>query len=146
MMADCSFDSSALKGNWYELPSDLVFRNCLIKTKDDEPFLSLGGYTIGKIGFDRCTVSGRSSLVDIKDLRRHPYPASADPLGNPDRKQGVILFRAMKWNSSALNVLTHVRDPDPSPKKIKIFDKNNNWPKGVTVTSDIPATWELKRK
>ena len=146
MMADCSFDSSALKGNWYELPSDLVFRNCLIKTKDDEPFLSLGGYTVGKIGFVGCTVSGKLNLVDVKDLRAIPYPADSDPSANPDRKPGVIAFCATKWKSAAETVLTHVKAAEPSSKKIKILDKNNNWPKGVTVTSDIPASWELKRK
>jgi hypothetical protein len=145
MMADCSFDSSALKGNWYELPSDLVFRNCFIKTKDDEPFLRLGGYTVGKIGFDGCTVSGRLNLVDVTDLRAIPYPADADPSANPDRKPGVIAFRSTKWKSAAETVLTHVKSANPSAKKITILDKNNQWPKGVNVMVDVPDRWEVKK-
>ena len=144
-VTDCSFDGSTLEGNWYELPSDFVFKNCEIQTKDDATFLRIGGYTVGKIGFDGCAVSGESALVDIKDLRRIPYPANADPAANPDLKMGVIAFRGTKWTSSAKTVLTHVKDANPSPKKITILEKNNKWPDGVAVATDLPATWKLKQ-
>ena len=143
-MTDCSFEGMDIQGNWYELPSDLLFRNCTIRTKDDSPFLRLGGYTVGRIGFDGCTVSGRQGLVDIKDLRRFPLPPNADPGMNPDKKPGTVAFRRTKWKSEAKTVLSHVKDGNPSPKKIMILDKDNAWPDDVSVVVDIPATWVVR--
>ncbi len=143
-LTDCTFDGTDMLGNWFESPSDLVFRNCTIRTRDDSPFLRLGGYTVGKIGFDGCTVSGRQCLVDIKDLRRILLPANADPETNPDNRQGTIALRRTNWKSEAKTVLSHVKEANPSPKKIKILDKDNAWPADVSVVDDMPATWELK--
>ena len=143
-LVDCTFEGTDMQGNWFEFPTDFLFRNCKIKTKDDSPFLRLGGYTVGKVGFDDCVVSGKQGLVDIKDLRRIQLPPNVDQTTNPDKKPGTIAFRRMKWNSEAKVVLTHVKDADPSPKKITILDKENKWPKDVSVVVDLPAVWELK--
>ena len=143
-LTGCTFEGTDLQGNWWEMPSDFVFRDCKIKTKDDAPFLKLGGYAVGRVGFDGCTVSGKQALVDIKDLRRIQLPPNADPASNPDNKPGTIALRQVKWESEATTVLTHVKDANPSPKKIAILDKGNAWPDGVAVAVDLPATWELK--
>ena len=82
--------------------------------------------------------------MDIKDLRRILLPANADPETNPDNRPGTIALRRMNWKSEAKTVLSHVKDANPSPKKIKILDKDNAWPAGVAVVDDMPATWELK--
>ena len=140
----CTFEGTDIQSNWWDFPSDFLFRKCTIRTKDDSAFLRLGGYSVGKVGFDDCTVSGKQALVDIKDLRRIQLPANADPATNPDKKPGSVAFRRTKWKSEAKTVLSHVKDTNPSPKKITILDKGNAWPKGVSVAVDIPATWEIK--
>ena len=142
--ADCTFEGTEILGNWFEFPSDLLFRNCTIRTKDDSPFLRLGGYTVGKIGFDGCTVFGKQGLVDVKDLRRIQLPPNVDQSTNPDKRPGAIAFRWTQWKSEAKTVLSHVKDANPSPKKITILDKDNTWPKDVSVMTDVPTTWELK--
>ena len=142
--ADSAFEDTDLLGDWFETPSDIVFRNCKIRTRNDSAFLRLGGYTVGRIGFDGCTVAGERSLVDIKDLRRFPLPKNAAPETNPDLKPGAVAFRRTKWSGEAGTVLSHVKDANPSPKKISILDKDNTWPKGVLVAADIPSAWELK--
>ena len=143
-MSDCAFEGTTVRGNYWDRPADLVFRNCTIKTCDDSPFLKLGVYTVGKIGFDGCTVSGVQSLVDVFDLRSISVPANSDPAANPDRLHGTVALRKTKWNGEAKTVLVHGKDPKPSPKKITILDKENSWPNGVSVATDILPTWELK--
>ena len=144
-LSGCSVEGTDIQGNWWEPPSDLLFTACAIRTRDDAAFLRLGVYTVGRIGFDGCTVSGRQPLVDIKDLRRIALPPNADPEANPDGKPGAILFLRTSWKSEAKTVLTHVKDGNPSPKKIAIIDRNNAWPQGVSVASDLPSHWELKQ-
>ena len=141
----CTFEDTDLQGNWWEPPSDLLFKNCTIQTKDDSPFLRLGVYTVGKIGFDGCTVSGKQPLVDIKDLRQILLPPNTATETNPDKKPGTVAFIRTKWESEAKLVLTHVKDGNPSPKKITILDEDNAWPEDITVATDLPATWELKQ-
>ena len=143
-MADCDFEGTTVRGNYWDKPADLVFRNCKIKTCDDSPFLKLGVYTVGKIGFDGCTVSGAQSLVDVFDLRSIAVPANSDPAANPDRLPGTIALRRTKWNGEAKTVLVHGKNPKLSPKKITILDKENSWPNGVSVAADILPTWEMK--
>ena len=41
-------------------------------------------------------------------------------------------------------MLTHAKDGNPSPKKIAIVDRENDWPEGVAVAADLPPSWELK--
>ncbi len=140
----CAFNGTVLEGNWWEPPSDLLFRNCAIRTRDDVAFLRLGVYSVGKIAFNGCAVSGGQSLVDIKDLRRIALPPNAGPGKNPDDRPGAILFRRTEWKGDAKTVLTHVKDANPSPKKISVIDKDNAWPAGVTVVPDTPPFWERK--
>ena len=142
--AGCTFEGTDLQGNWWEPPSGLLFKDCTIRTKDDAPFLRLGVYTVGKIGFDGCTVSGRQPLVDVKDLRRIQPPPNTPPEANPDRKPGAVLFRRTKWESEAKTVLTHAKDANPSPKPIVIVDRDNDWPEDVVVATDLPPSWELR--
>ena len=52
--------------------------------------------------------------------------------------------RRTKWESEAGTVLTHAKDGNPSPKKIAIVDRENDWPEGVAVAADLPPSWELK--
>ena len=143
-LGGCTFEGTDFQGNWWEPPSDLLFKDCTIRTKDDAPFVRLGGYTVGKIGFDGCTVSGRQGLVDVKDLRRILIPPNADPETSPDNRPGTVLFRRTKWESEAKLVLTHAKDANPSPKRIEIVDQDNEWPEDVVVATDLPPTWELK--
>lgn len=142
---DSTFDRSRISGNWWDPPSDFFFRNCTIATADDSGFLCLGGYTVGRIGFDGCTVSGVRELVDIKDLRRILFLPKSNIETNPDTMPGTVAFRRIKWMSSAKTVLSHVKDANPSPKKIKILDKENVWPEDVAVAVDLPQSWELNR-
>jgi hypothetical protein len=143
-LSGCTFEGTDLQGNWWEPPSELLFKDCTIRTKDDAPFLRLGGYTVGRIGFDGCTVSGKQALVDVKDLRRIQLPPNAAPETNPDNKPGSVLFRRTKWEGEAKTVLTHAKDANPSPKRISIVDKDNDWPEDVAVATDLPPTWELR--
>ena len=143
-MTDCRFDSSVVQGNYWEKPSDLVFRKCTIKTRDDAAFLKLGVYTIGKIGFDGCTVAGGQPLVDVKDLRRIQLPPNAKVGENPDDRPGTIAFRGTKWTGGAKTVVVQEKNMRPSPKKIQILDKGNAWPGDVAVVRDLPTSWEKK--
>ena len=143
-MADCAFEGTTVRGNYWEKPADLVFKNCKIKTCDDSPFIKLGVYTVGKIGFDGCTVSGVQSLVDVFDLRSIAVPANSDPAANPDRLPGTIALRKTKWNGEAKTVVVRGKGPSQSSKKITILDKENSWPNGVSVATDVLPTWEMK--
>ena len=146
VFTDCAFDKTTLEGNYWERPTDFLFRNCTIATADDASFLRLGLYTVGRIGFDRCAVTGRQSLVDVKDLRRIQLLPQEDPATNPDKKPGGFAFRRITWKSAAKTVLTHVKDANPSPKPVTIRDRDNTWPKGVALATDHPSTWEVKSK
>ncbi len=112
--------------------------------EDDAPFLRLGVYTVGRIGFDGCTVSGKQALVDVKDLRRIALPPNVDPEANPDKRPGSVAFRRTKWESESALALSHVKDGNPSPKQIVILDQGNAWPEGVSVATDLPPTWERR--
>jgi len=143
-LTNCTFDRTTFGGNYWERPSDLLFRDCTIRTADEAAFLRLGLYTVGKIGFDGCTVSGKRSLVNVSDLRRIQLLPHEDPATNPDKDPGTIAFRRTKWESEARTVLVQAKDGNPSPKKLTILDKDNAWPKGVAVATGFPETWELK--
>ncbi len=134
-MSDCTFDGTTVQGNYWEKPSDLLFLNCAIQTRDDAPFLKLGIYTIGKIGFDGCTVTGGQSLVNVSDLRSISRPANADPATNPDNLPGTIELRNIKWRSKAKTVIAIAPGEKRSPKKISVLDKENIWPDGLAVSA-----------
>ena len=144
-MTGCTFKGTTLGGNYWQKPADFIFRDCTIGTKDDAAFLKLGVYTIGKIGFDGCTVTGGQPLVDVKDLRRIQLPPNAKAGVNPDDRPGTIALRGMKWASGAKTVVVQEKNRNPSPKKIQILDKGNAWPDGVSVAKDIPPAWELRK-
>ena len=141
-MVGCTLDATTVQGNYWEKPADLLFRNCAIRTRDDAPFLKLGVYTIGQVGFDGCTVSGGRSLVDVSDMRPiKPLPNAA----NTDDLPGRIALRGTKWTGDAKTVVTHGAPGGAlSPKKISILDKGNAWPAGVTVATDLPVSWRLE--
>ena len=92
-MTDCAFDATTVQGNYWEKPADFRFRNCAIRTRGDAPFLKFGVYTIGRIDFGGCAVSGKGCLVDVRDLRPIRLPANADPAANPDNRDGAIVVR-----------------------------------------------------
>ncbi len=144
-MTDSALDATTIQGNYWEKPTDFAFRNCAIKTRDELPFLKLGVYTIGKIGFDGCAVSGKGSLVDVGDLRPIRFPANADPSTNPDLRPGEIALHGTKWKSEAKTVVTHAigRKDALSPKRITIVDNASTWPEGVNVATDLPDGWKL---
>ena len=146
-LSDCTFDATTIQGNYWENPSDLVFKNCKITTRDDAPFLKLGVYTIGRIGFDGCSVSGKKSLVLVSDLRPISRPPNADPATNPDNKPGAIAIRGTKWASEAKQVIDHAALAGTvSTKSIVIHDKGGNaLTDGVVLIDDkFPLTWERK--
>ena len=144
-MAGCTFDGATVQGNWWEKPADLAFKNCTIKMHGEAP-LKLGAYTVGKIEFDGCEVSGEGSLVDVKDLRPIQLPANVPAAENPDLKPGTIALRGMKWTGASSPVVSHAAAPAdaPSQKKISILGSGNDWPEGVVVATELPASWELK--
>ena len=145
-MSGCTLDGATVQGNWWEKPADLMFKNCTITMSGSEPPLKLGTYTVGKIEFDGCEISGKGSLVDVKDLRPIQLPANVPAAENPDLKPGTIALRGTKWTSESSPVVSHVAAPSsaPSQKKISILDTDNDWPEGVVVATDLPASWELK--
>ena len=144
-MSGCTFDGATVQGNWWEKPADLAFKNCTIKMHGEAP-LKLGAYTVGKIEFDDCEVSGEGSLVDVKDLRPIQLPANVPAAENPDLKPGTIALRGMKWTGASSPVVSHAAAPAdaPSQKKISILGSGNDWPEGVVVATELPASWELK--
>ena len=144
-MSGCTFDGATVQGNWWEKPADLAFKNCTIKMHGEAP-LKLGAYTVGKIEFDGCEVSGEGSLVDVKDLRPIQLPANVPAAENPDLKPGTIALRGMKWTGASSPVVSHAAAPAdaPSQKKISILGSGNDWPEGVVVATELPASWELK--
>lgn len=144
-MSGCALDGATVQGNWWEKPADLAFKNCTIKMRG-EALLKLGAYTVGKIEFDGCEVSGEGSLVDVKDLRPIQLPANVPAAENPDLKPGTIALRGMKWTSESSPVVSHAAAPAgaPSQKKISVIANGNEWPEGVVVATDLPASWELK--
>ena len=143
-MTGCTFTGSTVEGNWWESPANVRFRNCTIATRVDSAFMKLGVYTIGKIGFDRCAVSGREALINVKDLRPLKF-CQGD--ANPDLETGRIALRGIAWKSTAKTVITHGTGQHEalSTKKISIVDKSKAWPKGVAVATDLFPTWELKK-
>ena len=138
------FAGTSFSGGYWQKPADFIFKDCTIGTKDDAAFLKLGVYTIGKIGFDGCTVTGGQPLVDVKDLRRIQLPPNAKAGVNPDDRPGTIALRGTKWKCAAKTVVVQEKNRNPSPKKIQILDKGNDWPKDVTIATDIPSAWTLK--
>lgn len=144
-MSGCLFEKTIVQGNYWEKPSEIIFRDCRIETHGDAPFLKLGVYTVGKIGFDGCAVAGAGSLVDVHDLRPISRPANADPSTNPDNLPGLIALRRTKWNGDARTVVAHGKlIGSVSAKKVTILDKENAWPEGVSVATDLPGSWEMK--
>lgn len=143
-MTDCVFDAAFLRGNYWEKPANLVFKNCTIATAADQAFLRLGVYTLGKIGFDGCTVSGERSLVDVFDLRPISFPASADPATNSDLQPGTIALREIAWKSGAKAAVVCGKGNVVSPKKITVLDKGNTWPEGVGAVAGQPSAWQVK--
>ncbi len=144
-LSNCSFDDTRVQGNYWEYPSDLTFGSCRINTPGDAAFLRLGVYTVGRIVFDGCTVSGARSLVDIHDMRPIARPPSADPATNPDRLPGSVEIRRTKWASEAKTVVAHGKEiPPVSQKKITVNGRGSIWPKGVKVTDDVPGGWVVK--
>ena len=103
-------------------------------------------FAVGKIEFDGCEVSGEGSLVDVKDLRPIQLPSNVPAAENPDFKPGTIALRGTKWTSESSLVVSHAAAPAaaPSQKKISILESGNDWPEGVVVATDLPASWELK--
>ena len=143
-LTDCTLTNTTVQGNWWERPADLQFENCRITTKDDSPFLKLGLYTVGRIDFNGCTVSGKKSLIDIKDLRRIQLLPNEDPETSPDKNPGEIVISNVKWESEAKALVVHAKDGNPSPKKLTIAGKDNTLPEDVVVAADPLDTWELK--
>ena len=143
-MEGCSFDGTVVKGNYWEHPADLLFRDCKIETKAEEAFLRLGVYSVGRIGFDGCGVTGTQSLVDVFDMRPLSLPANADPATNPDLKDGAIALRDIKWESGAKTVVAHGRETESQKKKITVYDRGNSWPAGVSAVADLPGAWRTK--
>lgn len=143
-MADCSFDGATVCGNYWEKPARLSFTDCRIATGKDVAFVKLGAYTVGKISFDGCAVSGSQSLVDVFDMRSLSVPANTDPSRNPDRQAGSIELQDMKWSSAAKTVIARAKGGSPQSKKIEVLDKGNVWPEGVAAIGDLPPSWQLK--
>lgn len=77
----CTFVGTTLSGGYWSPPSRLGFFDCQIEL-GAKPLLTLGLYTIGRVGFRGCTVTAadgsKAPLLDIFDLR---------PLQGKDGKQ-----------------------------------------------------------
>ena len=144
-MKNCTLDRTTVGGNYWEYPAKLSFENCAITMREDAPFLKLGVYTVGRISFDGCSVTGKTSLVNVSDLRPISRQPNADPAENPDLRHGVISFKDTKWQSEAELVLQHdkVNPAHTSSKPISVVDAGNEWSEGVTVVTDLPEPWRL---
>ena len=144
-MTDCAFDGTTVQGNYWEKPADLQFRNCAIKTRGDAPFLKLGVYTIGRIGFGSCVVSGNGSLVDVGDLRPIRLPANADPATNPDNRSGAITVRDCTFGPGVAKAISiSGYRSGASPKKVTVEASGNTFSEpSDTIIADAPATWNV---
>ena len=143
-LLNCRLDDTTVAGNYWEKPADLVFRGCTINMHGDAPFLRLAVYTIGRLGFDECAVSGVKSLVDVFDVRPMRTLPGIGSAANPDDSPGTIALRRIKWSGPARTVVTHGKDRNSSSKKVTILNKENSWPTGVSVASDLLPSWEIK--
>lgn len=147
-MSDCRFESSILSGGYWQKPSEFVFKDCSVRTRDDAALLKVGVYGIGKIVFDGCEVSGKNSLIDIFDLRPIQRPPNSDPADNPDNTPGLISLRKLDWKSEAAEVVKHDKGNKNwlSSKKISVLDNGGTSLRGGVVYIDdtVPATWEQK--
>ena len=121
-------------------------RGCAIRTFADAPALRLGAYTVGRIEFEGCDVSGAGCLVDVKDLRPIKLPPNVAPEDNPDNRPGVIALRGTTWRSESKTVVAHAAlgGGAASRKRICISDVGNAWPDGVAVAADLPQGWEVR--
>ena len=139
------FTGTSLTAGYWQKPADFLVRGCSISTPTNSAFLKLGVYTVGRIEFDNCSVSGSRSLVNVSDLRPINYPKDGDPAANPDLRPGVIALHGMKWNSEAKLVVEHekVNPKWTSAKRITIADGDGKWPAGVSVATDLPDPWRL---
>ena len=106
----------------------------------------LGAYTVGRIEFDGCDVSGAGCLVDVKDLRPIKLPPNVAPEDNPDNRPGVIALRGTTWRSESKTAVAHAAlgGGAASRKRICISDVGNAWPDGVAVAADLPQGWEVR--
>ena len=139
-MSDCTFDRTSFGGGFWEMPANFAFRNCSVTTCDDAAFVSLGLYSIGKIGFDGCSFAGKRSAVEVIDLR--PYRESQG--ANPDELPGEIFARGVKWEGEAKFVIDRPQGAVASAKKLTIRSAGNVLPEGVSMVADPPASWKLK--
>lgn len=144
-LATCTLDNTTFLGGYWEAPSNFFFKDCTIRTGDAAPFMGIGVYGIGRIGFDGCTVSGKRCLLDVHDLRPIQMP-NATPETNPDNLPAMIVVRGTKWQGEAKKVVVQAdgRSGQLSPKKVTVFAKDNELPEGVAVAADVPPTWTVK--
>ncbi len=88
-------------------------------------------------------MSGKGSLVDVRDLRPIRLPANADPATNPDKRSGAIVVRDCTFGPGiAKAVSISGYRSDASPKKVTVEASGNTFsePSG-TIIADAPATW-----
>ena len=136
------FDGTVVRGGYWEKPADVLLKDCTISNGDSEPFLKLGVYTIGRIGIDGCTYTGKKSLVDVFDLRPISLPPNVNE--NPDSKPGAIAVRKTRVTGGANTAVTFDRGGNSS-KKIVIYNKGGNTiPDGLVSKDGLPSKWELK--
>ena len=89
----CTFVGTTFVGGYWSQPSRLGFFDCRIEL-GAKPFLGLGLYTIGRIGFQGCTVTAAAGsdapLLNISDLR--PLK-SGDGKKSWDAEDGGVAIR-----------------------------------------------------
>lgn len=143
-MSGCDFAGTTVRGNYWEKPASLAFRNCTIRTRGESPFLKLGIYTIGKIDFDSCSAAGGGSLVDVFDLRPISRPSNSGDADNPDLRTGTISLTATRWDGEAKTIVAiENRKAGVSPKAIVVASEGTQCPADVALTDRMPPTWTL---
>ena len=138
-MTDSKFAGCTFKGNYWEAPGNLLFKNCTVDGSG--PLVSLGVYTIGKIGFADCVFSGAASAVQIGDLR-------SINRGDSDKEPGAIALKGCTWKSTAPFAVAKSKGSVQNIKPLSILDKGNTWAGGTAMFNaadpEVPACWTAK--
>ena len=138
-MADCRLTGCTFKGGYWEQPGNLLFENC--KIDGAEALVTLGAYTIGRIGFIGSTFGGVGPAVTIGDLR-------CINRGESDKKSGGIAMKGCTWKSTAPFAVIKSKGKVQNPKELRILDKGNKWAPGTAMfnaaAGDVPAHWMTK--
>lgn len=137
----CTFANTTFNGGYWATPATLAWRDCRIEI-GAKPFLDLGQYTIGAIGFDGCSVSsasrtGSAALFYVSDVRSL----------KTDNEDGLIVLRKCTFAAGITNVVSVTKSQSlDSKKRVTLRAKGNRLPKGAAILAPDAkrATWRVE--